>query len=260
MNDDHPDLSGLLRGDLGNAEALEVAAHAKGCSTCRDDLVDLSLGHALLTAAVRRAGVSTPAEVSSEVHPAPVPLPAELRAEIRRHRRRRPVLVAVAASAVAVAALSAALLLPGDDSTPPAARPVPTPTTSTQTTGPRQVAALEPVPGAAGAAGGQVAMATDRQRVTRMRVDTVDLPNAARGEFYYVWLLDPATNKMLPLGQVAPGHRASFDVPESLVVAYSAIDISLESDDGDPGHSVTSVLRASYSPAAIAAATPTSGS
>ncbi len=259
MNDDHPDLSGLLRGDLGNAEALEVAAHAKGCGTCRDDLVDLSLGHALLTAAVRRAGVSTPAEVSSEAHQGPKPLPAELRAEIRRRQRRRPVLVA-AAAAVAVAALSAALLLPGDDSTPPAARPSPTPTTPARTTGPQQVAALEPVAGAAGAAGGQVAMDTDRQRVTRMRVDTVDLPHAARGEFYYVWLLDPATNKMLPLGQVAPGHRASFDVPESLVVAYSAIDISLESDDGDPGHSVTSVLRASYSPSAVAATSPTSGS
>ncbi len=258
MNDDHADLSGLLRGELGNAEALEVAEHTKDCSTCRDDLVDLSLGHALLTAAVRRAGVSTPAEVSADTHPGPVPLPAELRAEIRRRRRRRPVLVA--AAAVAVAALSAALLLPGGDSTPPAARPAPTSTTPAPTTGPQQVAALEPVAGAAGAAGGQVAMDTDRQQVTRMWVDTVDLPNAARGEFYYVWLLDPATNKMLPLGQVAPGHRASFDVPESLVVAYSAIDISLETDDGDPGHSVTSVLRASYSPSAVAATSPTSGS
>jgi hypothetical protein len=55
-------------------------------------------------------------------------------------------------------------------------------------------------------------------------------------------------------GQVTPGRPASFEVSESLVTAYSAIDISLESDDGDPGHSVTSVLRASY--AAPATDTP----
>ena len=52
--------------------------------------------------------------------------------------------------------------------------------------------------------------------------------------------------KMLPLGQVTPGRVATFEIPESLVAAYSAIDVSLEADDGDPGHSVTSVLRATY--------------
>jgi len=31
-----------------------------------------------------------------------------------------------------------------------------------------------------------------------------------------------------------------------LVASYSAIDVSLEADDGNPGHSVTSVLRATY--------------
>ena len=109
-----------------------------------------------------------------------------------------------------------------------------------------QTATLEPVEPGAVAPSGRVSMATDTDLVTRMRVDTADLPRPPRGGFYYVWLFDPATNKMLPLGQVVPGHRASFDVPASLVAAYSAVDVSLESDDGDPGHSVTSVLRASY--------------
>jgi hypothetical protein len=109
-----------------------------------------------------------------------------------------------------------------------------------------RTATLEPVdPGVVGPSG-KVSMATYATRVTQMRVDTVDLPTPPRGDFYYVWLLDPASNKMLPLGQVVSGHRASFDVPASLVAAYSALDVSLESDDGDPGHSVTSVLRASY--------------
>ena len=45
----------------------------------------------------------------------------------------------------------------------------------------------------------------------RTRVGT-GLPSAPRGEFYYAWLLDPRTQKMLPLGQVTPGHVAAFEV------------------------------------------------
>ena len=61
-----------------------------------------------------------------------------------------------------------------------------------------------------------------------------------------MWLLDPATNKMLPLGLVAPGGTATFRIDAGLVADYHAVDISLEADDGDPAHSVTSVLRGAY--------------
>ena len=47
-------------------------------------------------------------------------------------------------------------------------------------------------------------------------------------------------------GRSPPGRVATFEIPESLVASYSAIDVSLEADDGDPAHSVTSVLRATY--------------
>jgi hypothetical protein len=113
-----------------------------------------------------------------------------------------------------------------------------------------RTASLEPVDRPLGARedsmGGRVSMTTDADLLTRMRIDTVALPRPASGEFYYVWLLDPVSNKMLPLGQMTPRNQARFDLPDSLVEAYSAIDISLEADDGDPGHSVTSVLRATY--------------
>jgi hypothetical protein len=112
-----------------------------------------------------------------------------------------------------------------------------------------QSAVLEPVPGSgAPQATGRVSMGTTRGEVTRMRLDPETLPEARRGQFYYAWLFDPETDKMLPLGQVTPGHVATFDIPESLLASYSAIDVSLEADDGDPGHSVTSVLRATYAP------------
>ena len=113
-----------------------------------------------------------------------------------------------------------------------------------------RTASLEPIDRAPGAredrVGGRVSMTTEADLLTRMRIETVALPRPASGQFYYVWLLDPVSNKMLPLGQMTPGNRTRFDLPESLVEAYSAIDISLEADDGDPGHSVTSVLRATY--------------
>ena len=80
----------------------------------------------------------------------------------------------------------------------------------------------------------------------QMTVRTTGLPTASDGDFYYVWLLDPATNKMLPLGLVAPGGTATFRIDADLVAAYSAVDVSLEADDGDPEHSVTSVLRGAY--------------
>jgi anti-sigma-K factor RskA len=75
-----------------------------------------------------------------------------------------------------------------------------------------------------------------------------DLPRPTAGEFYYAWLLDPATDKMLALGLVSPGRDMTVELDDALVASYSAIDVSLEDDDGDPAHSVTSVLRGTYQP------------
>jgi hypothetical protein len=84
-----------------------------------------------------------------------------------------------------------------------------------------------------------------------MTIQVTGLPTPDDDSYYYAWLLDPGTQKMLPLGQVGPGGSASFDLDDVLVTAYSAIDISLEHDDGDPAHSVTSVLRGGYDPESV---------
>jgi len=102
-----------------------------------------------------------------------------------------------------------------------------------------------PLQAVAGAGGGTVSMLEASGR-TSMTISTHDLPAAHDGQFYYAWLLDPTTNKMLPLGQVGPSGTASFEVSDHLLAAYSAVDVSLEDDDGDPQHSPTSVLRATY--------------
>ena len=229
MNDEHPDLTALLRGELGNAAAIDAAEHARECEHCRAELVDDALGHGLLSSARRTLAGDDAAVVRVG---APTALPPELRRELGRHRHTRALRAGVAAAAlVAVGAgvgIGAIQVLRGEEATqPPAAQ---------------QTATLEPVEGSAT---GTVSMGT-QHAITRMQLATKSLPSAPRGDFYYAWLFDPRTNKMLPLGQVTPGTVATFEIPESLVASYSAIDVSLEADDGDPAHSVTSVLRATY--------------
>ena len=228
MNDTHPDLTALLRGELTNAEATGAADHARACAHCRAGLVDDALGHGLLAGARRTLGSDAVVARDS----GPVELPPELRRRLGHRSGARVLRVGVAAAVLLVAGAglgigAARAWRDGEPDRPPAAE---------------KTATLEPVEGSAT---GTVAMGTEHA-ITHMRLATKSLPRAPRGDFYYAWLFDPRTNKMLPLGQVTPGRVATFEIPESLVAAYSAIDVSLEADDGDPGHSVTSVLRATY--------------
>lgn len=209
---EHPDLLELLRADLPNDGATATGDHLDRCDGCRRDLAELATAHALLTRSAHALGrVTGPEEL--------VPLPAPPRA------RRLPLLVAAAVALVAALGGTTYVVLTRDDPAPPAV-----------------TAVLEPVEGTAA---GLVEMrAADAG--TRMTITTDGLPAAGPGRYYQAWLLDPATNKMLPLGQLGPDGGASVEVDDDLLADYSAVDVSLEEDDGDPAHSVTSVLRASY--------------
>jgi hypothetical protein len=48
---------------------------------------------------------------------------------------------------------------------------------------------------------------------------------------------------MLPVGILPPSGAASFEISASLMSQYSAIDVSLQINDGDATHSSQSVLR-----------------
>jgi hypothetical protein len=78
-----------------------------------------------------------------------------------------------------------------------------------------------------------------------MVVRTYGLPTPGRQHFYEVWLLDPVTLKMMPMGTLLPSGQASYGVSASLMAGYSAVDISLQANNGDPAHSAVSVLRGS---------------
>ncbi|KQX72391.1 anti-sigma factor [Aeromicrobium sp. Root472D3] len=219
------DLGGLLRGELTNAAVVRASEHLDDCAPCLEELADLAVGHSLLTSASRRLGPAVP-------DPAPLPpLPTDLS---RRRRPRRRVLLAVAAALVVGVAAGVATI--GSDAGPDAGG------------APIATARLEPF---AGSATGVVLMAHDTASTTRMTIEADRLPVVDGGRFYYAWLLDPTTNKMLPLGQIGVGDASTFTLPDDLVASYSAVDISLQEDNGDPAHSVTSVLRASYDSGSI---------
>ena len=223
--DDHPDLTALLRGELSNAEVTEVADHLDRCEECRQDLAETAVGHALLTGTTRTLSRPAPLEL-----PDVPPLDPSTSARRRRAWLRPVGLVAAAAALVA----GTAVVSQWADG-PPAPRPT--------VAAPERTAELEPVDGTGS---GRVVMAEDSHDGVRMTVETRDLPKIGRGEFYEAWLFNPKTQKMLALGVVGPGGKASFAVADSLVGRYQVVDVSLERDDGDPGHSVTSVLQATY--------------
>lgn len=227
VDDNHPDLFGLLKGELANHEVTTAGAHLERCERCRHELAQTTVGHALL-----RGSARTLAPASSATPGDPPALPPLARPRARP--RRAGMLVA----AVAVLGLAAGGLVTAALSDDP---------TVSQPPAPRTVASASLLPIEDGVAGVSADARMYRQSDgrTTMRIRTTDLPPAGTGRFYYAWLLDPRTQKMLPLGQLG-ADGGSFDVADGTLSAYSAVDVSLEDDDGDPGHSVTSVLRGDY--------------
>jgi hypothetical protein len=246
------DLLCLLRGELGRQQTRELADHLRGCEPCRLALVDVAEVHGTLVSAGRLLrhlsdesldpltagsaaapglsdGWTDPGEQDDDSGLPPLNMP----------RRRRTIpgrLVAGIAAAVVVAAglgVGSLVLKNRDES--PAGRTVP-PVAAARTV------VLQPV---TGAAAGRVSMQAPGAQ-TEMTISTAGLPEAGAGRFYYAWLLDPTTQKMLPLGVVSAKSPMHFEVPTGLVGRYHAVDISLQSDNGNPSHSATSVLRAQY--------------
>ncbi|MGL5811610.1 MAG: anti-sigma factor [Nocardioides sp.] len=236
MMAEHPDLLGLLRGELTNAESLMVAGHLETCPSCGDELREVALGHSLLTGAGRTLTRSRTRPESAAAEPREIPaLPdaPPLDKSIVRNKPRRfagPTLMLAAAAILVAGTAGVTRAVVKPDETPLAVE---------------KTAALQPVDDAV-AAGGKVQMAKENDGIVEMTIDTKELPALPEGEYYYAWLLDPETNKMLGLGQLDPGGKADFQLPVKVVSKYSNIDISLEYDDGNPEHSPTSVLRAEY--------------
>jgi len=161
----------------------------------------------------------------------PVP-PPPLRADVMAEpqvRGRRPVVAALgrrprlaAAGVLAAAALVLALVLPrGDDGRP------------------ATTIALRPLAGVTGHASLTIAG-------TEAQLRGAGLPPSGAHDYYEAWLAD-ARGRMVSMGTFRVRPDGRLDARMSIAVdvsAYVLVDVSLEPDDGDPGHSDRSVLRA----------------
>lgn len=103
-------------------------------------------------------------------------------------------------------------------------------------------AALRPIEAPPSATGSVAVYATGSTR--SLTVDARNLPAPSSQSYYEVWLLDPATQEMLPMGVLPPSGRGQYAVSSTIMAGYSAVDVSLQANDGDPAHSQTSVMRA----------------
>ncbi len=252
------ELLSLLRGDVDRESLDDSVAHLRECDACRQELVKVLPVHGSLAAAARLfqqlpiagfAGTTQPdqppqfgrAQLQRAADPEGPGTVLPVLTGIRRKPQTR---AFVARRALAVAASIVAIGFGGYvalGGLRPEAEPRGNSVAGTSV----PLRPLDSQPAAYRDARGEVTMAASAATSSGTQMDVaVKLRPAKSGEFYYAWLLDPKTNKMLPLGVVT--DRAQFTIPADLVADYSMVDISLEANDGDAVHSATSVLRASY--------------
>jgi hypothetical protein len=239
------DLVGLIAGELGRDETIAVGRHLHSCSHCSQELVDLAVAHCALTAA--STAVS---QLNDEPtgRPGPDARPPDMdgrdpeRAalppfkvdttgitKLTTGRRRLTGVVAGVAAAVLIAVGVGTFLVRSDSS----------PSGSVVAS-----AALKPIDAPASATGSIEAVAIGDSRT--LTVDTRDLKTLSGQHFYEVWMLNPSTQKMLPVGVLPPSGSGTYSMGASIMAGYSAVDISLQTNDGNPAHSTTSVLRATF--------------
>lgn len=226
---DAGNLVGLLTGDLGRVETVAVARHLRSCPRCAGELVELAVAHGSLAAGRRTAAVLSGGPGGPSGRLAGGSLPASVPPGRTARSGRWPwrPLTAVAVT-VALALGGLATLGHRTPPSPVVAR-----------------AALKPLDAPASASGS--IRVSDQGGSTRaLTVRTRGLPPPGRGQFYEVWLLDPATSKMLPMGVLPPSGAGAYAVRADIMAGYSAVDVSLQADDGNPAHSPTSALRAVY--------------
>ena len=255
-----PDLVGLLTGEVSRSEALAMTDHLESCRYCTRELIDLLVAHAALRSS-NRVGQELAAQPARSAAPvnSTVQATSELGVIDQEDQEQLPPLRHPVDSTVRpsgqlasspqspprhrqswrwVAAAVLAVLVVAGAATILAVRRAPTAPVPPQVAG----AALYPITAPRGASGSVAVFAEGSTR--SLHVDARHLPEPAAQAFYEVWLLDPTTKKMLPMGVLSPSGRGEYGVSANIMSGYSAVDISLQANDGDPAHSQTSVLRA----------------
>lgn|GEM_PF-801840 len=237
------DLVGLLAGELGREETIACSRHLRSCPRCTEELVQLAVAHGALTASAvatrsldqvprplgDEAVIGALAGSSSEDELPPLKVdPKSSASHDTRRRRLGFVAAGVAAAAIVLIGIGTVLAYSQGSKTSPIVAS----------------AILRPIDSPASSSGSITAVAIGDTR--RLTVHTERLAALPAEEFYEVWLLDPATQKMLPVGVLPPSGIGSYSMGASIMADYSAVDVSLQTNNGNPAHSTTSVLRASF--------------
>lgn len=137
----------------------------------------------------------------------------------------RPVTAAAMASVLLLVGVAGGLLVAGGDDVPVPGEEV-------------QLAALPGAPAATATA----AMGGD---LDGMELKVSGLPASKPGEYYELWALN-SPEDLAPIGTFRVGDDGTADVQFALGIdpaKYAALDVSVEREDGDPGHSGDSLLR-----------------
>jgi anti-sigma-K factor RskA len=236
----HPEYDRLISLALGEPDD-DASAHLADCATCRAELSTLRQVVSVGAETRSLRGLPEPParvwdgiEAALTAHAEPGP-PVDLAAErerrggpARRSRRARSrwpnwttaVAASVAAVAVAVA-VTLAVMWPGSGGAPD------------QIVASAVLSAIGDT-----AAHGDAEVLADGQ----MRLQVSDLPPVTG--YYQVWLIDPTTMQMFPLGVLGQGSSAQLPLPSDVdLTRYSLVDVSAEQFDNNPAHSGKSLLR-----------------
>ncbi len=140
---------------------------------------------------------------------------------VRRFTRRAVVLAASIAVVAGIGIGVGGTLLLGSDDEP----------------APQAVVQLAPLAGKSGS--GTAGLVQGGQQ---LKVSASGLTST--GGYYEVWLINEDGKRMVSLGVLAAGHDGTFQLPGDLPAqGYRIVDVSLEPDDGNPAHSLDSVIR-----------------
>jgi anti-sigma-K factor RskA len=240
----HPEHDRLISLAFGEPDDA-ASAHVAECGSCRAELATLRqvvavgaetqslhdlpepparvwdrIATSVAAAAPDAAPAAGPAAASAPASP-PVDLASE------RRRRRWPAwataVTAAAAAAVVAVAATLAIVWSGVGRTPD------------EIVASAALAAFDETPPSAH---GEAEVLSDGQ----MRLEVRNLPPVSG--YYQVWLIDPKTMAMFPLGVVDNGSDARLPLPSDVDLArYSVVDVSAEQFDNNPAHSGDSLLR-----------------
>jgi hypothetical protein len=220
----HCEIDDLALLALGEEVAPDVSEHVSACPVCAAQLQELREVVVMGKASGGPSSLVEPPQRVWEAVSAEIQEPVAEVVPIRTRRRW----LGLAAAAVAGVVLGAGVMSVADR--PDEGRIVAS-------------AALKPMPD--GPDRGATAEAEVHQTAAgyAVTVSARDLPGAQG--FYEVWLLDPENAGLIALGTLAPGETtATFPVPDGVdLQTFTAVDISDEPLDGDPGHSTVTVLR-----------------